>query len=281
MSEAAALAQQLEERVRESLNGLDNLLDALQQYPGRKTVVVLSGGMAVSDRPGGRVDIGDEAGDLGERAARANAVIYALHVDASMSRTPRRRRAGFATYGRWRASGRCRRSSSTSSLERPVAELLPVNVGGGDLALERVLREDVRRSPARCRAWHCGARRQSPSAPREDQSERRDDQKPAVGRAAEGRRVNAGSVTSFPNSRSRTARSCPGTRCRDRRRLRRRRPESAFRRRPAAKIDEMPDPFHSPPPPRVRGDAGGTGRDSYQYIPSGSRSPGSVPLCAM
>ena len=141
VSEAAALAQQLEERVRESLNGLDNLLDALQQYPGRKTVVVMSGGMAVSDRPGGRVDIGDEAGDLGERAARANAVIYALHVDASMSRS-------FSAQARrirdLRSLAR-ERTLSSKLLDEFSGEtgggLLPVNVGGGDLALERVLRE--------------------------------------------------------------------------------------------------------------------------------------------
>ena len=67
VSEASALAQQLEERARESLNGLNGLLDALQQYPGRKTVVVMSGGMAVSDRPGGRIDIGDEAATSANR----------------------------------------------------------------------------------------------------------------------------------------------------------------------------------------------------------------------
>ena len=41
VSEAGALAQNLEERVRLTLNGLTELLDALEQYPGRKTVVLL------------------------------------------------------------------------------------------------------------------------------------------------------------------------------------------------------------------------------------------------
>ena len=87
VSEAAALAQYLEERVTQSLNGLGSLLDALRDLPGRKTVVVLSGGMAVSDRPGGRVDIGNEAKQLGGQAAHANATIYALHVDTGLSKS--------------------------------------------------------------------------------------------------------------------------------------------------------------------------------------------------
>src|SRR4029450_1128757 len=64
---------------------ISSLLDAIQRQPGRKTLVMLSGGLPISDRPGGRINIGDEASVLGERAARANAVIYALHVDDGMT----------------------------------------------------------------------------------------------------------------------------------------------------------------------------------------------------
>ena len=141
VSESAALAQQLEERVRESLNGLNGLLDALQQYPGRKTVVVMSGGMSISDRPGGRIDIGDEASDLGEQAARANAVIYALHIDASQGlaySAQARRIRDLRSLARERTlSGKLLDEFAGAS----GGALLPVNVGGGDLALNRVLRE--------------------------------------------------------------------------------------------------------------------------------------------
>jgi VWFA-related protein len=141
VSEASALALQLEERARRSLNGLSSLLEAIQSYPGRKTIVMLSGGMPVSDRPGGRVDIGDEAGSLGERAARANAVIYAMHVDDGMTRV-------------YTAQSRRIRDAKSVARERVLearlleefaassgGALLPVNVGAGEVALDRVLRE--------------------------------------------------------------------------------------------------------------------------------------------
>ena len=56
-------------------------MSGLAGYQGRKTVVVLSGGMLVSDRPGGRPDIGELPKVLGQAAAEANIAIYALHVD--------------------------------------------------------------------------------------------------------------------------------------------------------------------------------------------------------
>jgi len=141
ISEASALAMQLEERARRSLMGISALLDAIQERPGRKTLVVLSGGMPISDRPGGRINIGDEASVLGERAARANAVIYALHVDDGMTRI-------------YTAQSRRVRDAKSVSRERILearlleefaaasgGALLPVSVGAGEIALDRVLRE--------------------------------------------------------------------------------------------------------------------------------------------
>jgi VWFA-related protein len=141
ISEAAALAQHLEERAIQSLNGINALLDLLREYPGRKTVLVMSAGMAVSDRPGGRVEIGNEARMLGEQAAHANATIYAIHVDSGFSRafSPESRRA--------RDSGsleRERRMSAKVLDEFAGASggaLLSAMVGGGDIALDRVLLE--------------------------------------------------------------------------------------------------------------------------------------------
>ena len=141
VSEAAALGQYLEERVIQSLTGITSLLDALGPGSGRKTVVVLSGGMAVSDRPGGRVDIGDEAKELGERAAHANAVVYAIHVDRDLSEI-------------YSAQSRRGRDAVSPARERAMASkllsqfadasggaLLTSSVGSGEVAFERILRE--------------------------------------------------------------------------------------------------------------------------------------------
>ena len=79
------------------------------ELPQRKTVVVISAGMPVSDRPGGSIDIGDEAKLLGEQAARANAVVYALHIDLGLSK------AFSAQARRARDSGTVTRDSRVSS----------------------------------------------------------------------------------------------------------------------------------------------------------------------
>ncbi len=141
VSEAAALAQHLEERVLQGLTGLGGLLEALGHDTSRKTVVVMSGGMAVSDRPGARVDIGDEARELGERAAQANAVVYAIHIDRSTSeafsaQSRRSREAPSPARERAMASKLLSQFADTSG-----GTLLTTTAGSGEIALDRILRE--------------------------------------------------------------------------------------------------------------------------------------------
>jgi VWFA-related protein len=141
VSEASSLALHLEERARQSLIGLGALLDALRQHPGRKTVVMLSAGIALSDRPGGRIDIGTEAVSLGEQAAHANATIYALHIDQGHAQS------FSAQSRRTRDPGSLARERALSSklldefAQASGGALLPVSVGSGEIALGRVLRE--------------------------------------------------------------------------------------------------------------------------------------------
>jgi VWFA-related protein len=66
-----------------SVAGLHSVVETVKQYPGRKTLVIVSAGFASSDRMGGKPDVAAEADMLGKRAAQANAVIYSLHMDVS------------------------------------------------------------------------------------------------------------------------------------------------------------------------------------------------------
>jgi VWFA-related protein len=66
-----------------SVSGLQNAVETVRQYPGRKTLIVVSAGFAATDRMGGKPDITFEADMIGKRAAQANAVIYSLHTDVS------------------------------------------------------------------------------------------------------------------------------------------------------------------------------------------------------
>ncbi len=80
--DADAQSRQIEDQVSESLTGLKALLTLLTDYPGRKTVVLLSAGMPVSDRSGGWHRDGSEARALGRAAALANATVYSIHLDS-------------------------------------------------------------------------------------------------------------------------------------------------------------------------------------------------------
>lgn len=80
-SEIVTRAGQLEVELRVGLGMLRDLVENLAQVPGRTILVVGSAGLVVSDRPGGRPDVGDLPDQLGQAAARANVPIYALFVD--------------------------------------------------------------------------------------------------------------------------------------------------------------------------------------------------------
>lgn len=83
MSEAFSQAMALEQDVLRSLAGLDALLVELREVPGRKSVLLLSGGMPVSDRSGGRLTLSNEMKRLGVQVAYANATVDAIFFDPS------------------------------------------------------------------------------------------------------------------------------------------------------------------------------------------------------
>ena len=51
--------------------------------PGRKTLVLISGGVVGSDRPGGRPDLNNLGTEAGREAARANTAVYTLNIDTA------------------------------------------------------------------------------------------------------------------------------------------------------------------------------------------------------
>jgi VWFA-related protein len=140
LNEAQAMALHLEGQATRSLQGLEALLDSLVDIPGRKTVVLVTAGLVVSDRPGGRPDVGDLSRVLGQRAASANAVVYTIHADSTAESlfSATRRRVGDIERDR-------DRSMSGDWLDNFSAAAgglrIHVPVGTGDYAFDRVLRE--------------------------------------------------------------------------------------------------------------------------------------------
>jgi VWFA-related protein len=67
-----------------SLGMLRSLVTQMQRYPGRKTLLLVSGGMIASDSPGGRPDLGGLGIQVGREAAAANTAIYTLYIDSTL-----------------------------------------------------------------------------------------------------------------------------------------------------------------------------------------------------
>jgi VWFA-related protein len=72
----------LESIAHQSIGGLREIVQSFEQIPGRKTAVLLTSGMLVSDRPGGRPDVGNLSLLAGQDAARANVTAYTLFIDS-------------------------------------------------------------------------------------------------------------------------------------------------------------------------------------------------------
>lgn len=138
--DAISIAGMLEIQVGQSIHGLHALLETLSRRPGRKILVVVSGGLLASDRPGGRPDLTMETLRLGEEAAAANTSLYGLHMDSSFI-------DAFSAGTKRGATSSLMRDSSVlgRGFERFTAAaggtLIRVEAGTGDSAFAQVLRE--------------------------------------------------------------------------------------------------------------------------------------------
>jgi VWFA-related protein len=83
VTEANTLAGFLEMNVTRSVEGLRGLIRGLARLPGRKVLVLVSGGLISSDRVGRRVSSGSTIRTLTHDAAAANLELFVLHLDWS------------------------------------------------------------------------------------------------------------------------------------------------------------------------------------------------------
>lgn len=82
-AEANAQSSFFEAQAMRSLSGLSLLLQGLTVLPGRKTAVLVSGGLVAGDRVGGRPDLSGLMTTVGAEAGASNTNLYVLHVDNS------------------------------------------------------------------------------------------------------------------------------------------------------------------------------------------------------
>ena len=139
-AQAHSMAAAFETQVSHSVAGLRALFGALAGTDERTIVVMVSGGLLASDRPGGRPDINDVIDQLSREAALSNASLFALHMDTSFLDAFSPREGMPISRSFLRESG-----VVAGGLERLAGgvggTLLAVRAGNGDYAFDRVLRE--------------------------------------------------------------------------------------------------------------------------------------------
>jgi VWFA-related protein len=125
-----------------SLGMLRSIVTQMQGYPGRKTLLLVSGGMIASDSPGGRPDLGGLGIQVGKEAAAANTAIYTLYIDSTLHD-----RFGAETRSADRTAGNQLRDRAVLArwLEQFTGAaggaLFSVQLGNADAALARIKTE--------------------------------------------------------------------------------------------------------------------------------------------
>jgi VWFA-related protein len=138
-TEADSLASYWEMEQSKSVEGLRGVMNGLAEVPGRKILVLVSGGLISSDRNGGRVNAMTQVRTLTSPAAAANAALFVLHLDWSYQQTFGTKKDDIVgTYTR------------NSEIAKTGLELMAGNLGGdlvkvqgnsGDVAFARILNE--------------------------------------------------------------------------------------------------------------------------------------------
>ena len=84
LNEVTNTALYYEGQATASLGMLRTLVMQMRGVSGRKMLLLVSGGMMVSDTPGGRPDLGALGIHVGREAAAANTAIYTLFIDTTL-----------------------------------------------------------------------------------------------------------------------------------------------------------------------------------------------------
>ena len=141
ISELVGTALYYEGQANLSIGMLRTLLKTMSSVAGRKTVVLVSGGMIASDTPGGRPDISEIGIETGKEAARANAAIYTLYLDSGflgqfVADTPGQKNFNNLERDSMVLSRWLEQFSGAAG-----GSLFRLQTGSGEFAFDRILRE--------------------------------------------------------------------------------------------------------------------------------------------
>lgn len=129
-----------ESLAKRSLTALRGVLSGLAEVDGRKTLVLVSGGMVAAATPAGRPSVGDLGTVLGQDAARTNTNIYTLFVDWRYLESVSASRGGapssFSSQDSRVLSGWLEKFTDAAG-----GKLFTVFAGSGEFAFDAIIRE--------------------------------------------------------------------------------------------------------------------------------------------
>jgi VWFA-related protein len=139
--EAQVLAVAFEMQVSQSTAGLRDLFEGLKKLEGRKTLVIVSGGLFTSDRANGRAQMRTMIQTVGRQAAASNTNLYVLHMDSSFLDEFSASKRGGPSHTLFRDSSQLATGLEVLA-DTGGGALIRVQAGTGDAAFQRVLREN-------------------------------------------------------------------------------------------------------------------------------------------
>jgi VWFA-related protein len=144
-AEATSLAGYMEAESVERLHGFGTLIQSLSYLPGRKTVVLLSGGLLSSTRTTGRPDVTGLISAVGTDTANSQTNLYVLHWDTTFNDSfSAMAPASLSPSDRFE-SAFADRDAMGRGLEfiagKAGGALFRVEAGNGSFVFDRVLRE--------------------------------------------------------------------------------------------------------------------------------------------
>jgi VWFA-related protein len=133
-------ADMREMEISQRLGALQGMFRSLAQSPARKVVVLISEGLMDADRVDGRPKLGDLGRAIGQGAAEANCLVYALYFDRLRSdlmsaSTGRPRQYEFARDTAILEQGLDRISGASGGTFYRIVQ------GGGEFAFDQILKE--------------------------------------------------------------------------------------------------------------------------------------------
>jgi VWFA-related protein len=142
ITDVSGQALYFEGQATASLGMLRTIVANMSSLEGRKTLILISGGMLASDGTGGRPDLGELGIQVGKEAAKGNTTIYTLYIETNLTeRFSAQTRSSDRSLANWSRDSSIQGRWLEQFSGAAGGALFTVQVGNAERALERIKTE--------------------------------------------------------------------------------------------------------------------------------------------